>query len=106
MGSAFRLSIWAGPSYDEAVNWCHSKCLNTYCAAASAETTHTQVDWTTGSALLLGPESDGFDQAELELAGESVGIPMAGEVESLNVSVAAGVVLFEAARQRGFGKTS
>jgi TrmH family RNA methyltransferase len=101
MGSAFRLAIWTGPAYGKAVKWCQKKGLATFCAAASAATPHTEVDWTRGNALLLGPESNGFSQEELQLAGGSVGIPMAGEVESLNVSVAAGVILFEAARQRG-----
>jgi TrmH family RNA methyltransferase len=100
MGSAFRVQLWTGPTFDEAVSWCQSKGLATLCADASAATSHLEINWTKGSALLFGPESSGFSPEEIELAGGAVKIPMAGQVESLNVSVAAGIMLFEAARQR------
>lgn len=100
MGSAFRLPLWTGPTFTEAVNWCRDKNLATLCADASASNSHVDHDWTNGNALLLGPESDGFSDEEIQLAAGAVKIPMAGQVESLNVSVAAGIILFEAARQR------
>jgi len=49
---------------------------------------------------LLGPESTGFTAEELMNADRIVKITMRGKTESLNVSVAAGILLFEAARQR------
>jgi len=51
-------------------------------------------------ALVLGAEGDGLRQLTAKTCDELVRIPMAGSVESLNVSVAAGVCLFEVARQR------
>ena len=58
------------------------------------------VDYTQKIAIVLGSELDGLAPAAIEAADETITIPMQGMVESLNVSVAAAVVLFEAARQR------
>ncbi len=100
MGSAFRLPIWSGPSFEEVVDWCRRRGIITACADAEATTDYTDLDWTRANALLLGPESTGFTAEELILADQKVKIPMKGMAESLNVSVAAGILLFEAARQR------
>lgn len=100
MGSAFRLPIWMGVSYAAMIEWCAKNGLATICADAEAPLPYTEFDWTKGTALILGPESTGLSQEEVKAAQYSVRIPMHGMVESLNVSVAAGVLLFEAQRQR------
>ena len=100
MGSAFRLPIWSGPSYDEAIEWCRERKIVSACADAESTTDYTDLDWTKAMALFMGPESTGFTAEELMNADQSVKIPMRGLAESLNVSVAAGILLFEAARQR------
>lgn len=100
MGSAFRLPIWSDPEYNEVIEWCRTRDIATVCSTLSAKSSHTAVDWTKGIALVLGPESTGLTESEVTLATQTVKIPMRGEVESLNVSVAAGILLFEAARQR------
>ena len=100
MGSAFRLPIWSGPSFEEVVEWCRERGIVTAAADAEATTDYTDLDWTAASALLLGPESTGFTDEELMNADLKVKIPMKGLAESLNVSVATGILLFEAARQR------
>jgi TrmH family RNA methyltransferase len=100
MGSAFRLPIWRGPTYEEVVEWCRDRRILTACADIEATTDYTDFDWTVSCALLLGPESTGFTAEELMNADRKVKIPMKGMAESLNVSVAAGILLFEAARQR------
>jgi RNA methyltransferase, TrmH family len=100
MGSAFRLPIWSGPSYTETIDWCRQRGISTICAAVDANTSYTEIDWTGPSALILGPESSGLTAEELALADRRVSIPMKGMAESLNVAVAGGVLLFEAARQR------
>lgn len=100
MGSAFRLPIWRDASFAEAVEWCRAKHLKLIGTDASATVKHTDLDWTQPAALVLGPESTGLSDDELRTTDQSVSIPMQGEVESLNVSVAAGILLYEAARQR------
>ena len=100
MGSAFRLPVWRDAEYLQVIEWCHNRNIPTICADASGETLYTTIDWTVSAALILGPESTGLNESELAVAQKVVAIPMHGAVESLNVSVAAGIVLFEAARQR------
>ena len=100
MGSAFRLPIWNGASYREAIGWCDSRDIFSVCADARSSSSYTDVDWHRPCALILGPESTGLDPEEISAASETVRIPMHGLVESLNVSVAAGILLYEAVRQR------
>jgi 23S rRNA (guanosine2251-2'-O)-methyltransferase len=69
--------------------------------AGDAAQTYDAVDLTLPTAVVVGAEGAGLRRLVRERCDLIVSIPMAGHVESLNVSVAAGVVLFEAARQRG-----
>ncbi len=64
---------------------------------------HTQWDWRLPSALVLGSEGSGLHRLVAENCDTLVKIPMYGKIDSLNVSVAAGVILFEARRQRSGG---
>ena len=65
-----------------------------------ASTGYDVVDFTLPTAIVLGAEGTGLRRLVKERCDRLVAIPMYGRVESLNVSVAAGVTLFEAARQR------
>ena len=69
--------------------------------AGDAGDLHTGVDWTLPSAIVLGAEGTGLRRLVRERCDRLVRIPMRGHVDSLNVSVAAGVVLYEVVRQRG-----
>ena len=74
-----------------------------WCIGTSDGTSKTiyQVDLKVPVALVMGAEGDGMRQLTRKTCDELVGIPMRGAVESLNVSVASGVCLYEALRQRG-----
>lgn len=69
-------------------------------AAGEAETSLHEIDLTGPLALVLGAEDKGLRRLTREHCDRLVRIPMAGRIESLNVSVATGVLLFEAVRQR------
>ena len=68
--------------------------------AADAPDRHTDVDWSLPSAIVLGAEDTGLRRLVRDRCDRLVRIPMQGAVDSLNVSVAAGVVLYEVVRQR------
>lgn len=67
---------------------------------AGADVDYTDWDWTEASTVVLGGEGTGLHRLVRERCDASVRIPLRGRITSLNVSVAAGVVLYEALRQR------
>jgi len=69
-------------------------------ASGDASANYTQWDWTVPSALFLGNEAAGLHRLVQERCDTLVRIPVRGRIESLNVSVAAGVILYEALRRR------
>jgi 23S rRNA (guanosine2251-2'-O)-methyltransferase len=71
-----------------------------YGADAEADRPYTEVEWTGRAVLVLGSEGRGLRQRVAKTCDELVSIPVAGVIGSLNASVAAAVILFEARRQR------
>jgi len=71
-----------------------------YGADADSERLYTEVEWIGRAVLVLGSEGKGLRQRVAKTCDELVSIPVAGNVGSLNASVAAAVILFEARRQR------
>lgn len=69
-------------------------------ASVNAKMDYTEWDWRTPSAVVLGGEGKGLHRLVEETCDVLVKIPILGKIESLNVSVAAGVILYEARRQR------
>ena len=104
MGSAFRLPIWTGAEYSDVIGWCAERSVRTICGVARGPQAYTEIDWRGSLALVVGPESTGLSPEEIELADQAVRIPMQGAVESLNVAVATGIILYEANRQRANNK--
>ncbi len=100
MGAAFRLPMWTNAEFVETIEFCWENNLLTVCADVRAEKTHFEIAWNAPKALILGSEAHGLSAEELAQIDEALRIPMNETVESLNVAVAAGVVLYEAWRQR------
>jgi 23S rRNA (guanosine2251-2'-O)-methyltransferase len=73
-------------------------------ASGDAEMNYSEWDWNQSSALVMGGEGNGLHRLTSEKCDVLVKIPMLGNIESLNVSVATGVILFEAVRQREEGE--
>lgn len=68
------------------------------------EKLYTEADFKTPIAIIMGSEDTGISPAILKLASEQVKIPVLGKIESLNVSVAAALMIYEASRQRNYSK--
>ena len=79
------------------------KAANFWITGLDADSTdqYTAVDWTPPSVLVAGSEGKGLRQLVRQHCDQVVAIPLRGQVSSLNVSVAVGVVLYEVVRQRG-----
>jgi len=85
----------------EVIKWFKKNGYRIYTTALLDESVdYRSVDWTEPFVLVMGNEVSGVSKEILELSDRIVKIPMYGTVQSLNVSVACGVVLYEVVRQR------
>jgi TrmH family RNA methyltransferase len=100
MGSAFRLPHVYGIPVEQALARLRQRKVMTLATVAEGGQRYDTVDLRRPVAFLLGNEGDGLPSDLIASADARVTIPLAGATESLNVAVAAGVLLFEAARQR------
>jgi TrmH family RNA methyltransferase len=99
VGTVFQLAV-AECASEEAVAWCKERALRVVVATPEATRPYWDADYAGGVAVVVGSERHGVGETWRAAATETVAIPQAGPADSLNVAVAAGVVLFEAARQR------
>jgi TrmH family RNA methyltransferase len=99
-GTVFALPV-ASASTVEVLEWLRDNRVALVVTTPETDLLHTDVDYTGRVAIAVGSEKHGADDALLAAATHRVRIPMHGKANSLNVSVAAAVVLYEAVRQRG-----
>lgn len=100
-GSERFVDIHLHPSYGDAVDALHAAGYRVVAAHLSERSIDfREVDYTRPVCVALGQEGPGVSPELLEAVDDEISIPMAGAVASLNVSVAAAVILFEAQRQR------
>ena len=101
VGCVFTNQIAMG-STDEIIAFLKQHGINIYCAALQASVTYHTQDFTQPTAIVVGTESTGLSDTWLEVATQNIIIPMQGVIDSMNVSVSAAIIIFEAKRQRGF----
>jgi TrmH family RNA methyltransferase len=101
VGCLFTNQVATGTT-DEVIAFLSSKKISIYCATLQDSASYHTQDYTTPTALVVGTEATGLTQEWRDAATKNIIIPMAGEIDSMNVSVAAAILIFEAKRQRGF----
>lgn len=87
-------------SFTETVLWLENKEIKSVAAATSAAKNYTKINFKKGVAIVLGSEDSGLSKKWLESADELAKIKMEKGIDSLNVSVSAAVIIYEALRQR------
>ncbi len=100
VGALFTVPVAAVPAGGLPA-WLAEQSLRVIAATPQGPSLPSSVDFTGGVALLVGSEEYGLGDELIASASEHVRIPMRGRADSLNVSVSAGILLYEADRQRG-----
>jgi len=99
LGAIFAVPVSVASS-GEVLAWLAERRISIVAARVEASVDFTQADYRGAVAIALGSEARGLSDAWAELATVSVHVPMLGVADSLNVSVTAGVLFYEALRQR------
>lgn len=101
VGGLFTNQIATG-STEEIIAFLQQRKINFYCATLQNSTPYHTQNYTNPTALVVGTEATGLTDAWRNAATQNIIIPMQGEIDSMNVSVAAAILIFEAKRQRDF----
>lgn len=84
------------------IQWLKENEIEIYCTYLKASKPYDQIDYRKPSAIVMGTEATGLSDQWVSASTANIIIPMQGVIDSMNVSTAAAVVVFEAKRQRGF----
>ncbi|NQY06711.1 MAG: RNA methyltransferase, partial [Flavobacteriaceae bacterium] len=101
VGCLFTNTVAIG-STAEIISFLNDKQIHIYAATLQNSNNYHEVDFTEASAIVVGTEATGLSEEWRTAATKNINIPMQGEIDSMNVSVAAGILIFEAKRQRNF----
>jgi TrmH family RNA methyltransferase len=101
VGCLFTRQIAIGTT-EEVIAYLKANNINIYSATLQDSTEYHTQDYSTPTALVVGTEATGLSEKWRTESTKNIIIPMQGEIDSMNVSVAAAILLFEAKRQRGF----
>lgn len=102
-GALLNVPVVKTKNMNGALKYLQQSGIRIFAASEKAVKLYSEADLNVPAAIVLGSEEDGISMAILKIADEWIRIPMAGQVASLNVSVSAGIIIFEAVRQRGLG---
>lgn len=101
VGCLFTNQIGVGTS-EEIIDFLQKNNINIFSATLQNSNEYHKNNYTTATALVVGTEATGLTQIWREKAMQNINIPMQGQIDSMNVSVAAAILTFEAKRQREF----
>lgn len=101
VGCLFTNSVVTG-STEEIIAFLKKHRIQMFCATLQDSTNYHEQDFTEPTAIVVGTEADGLSDAWRVASTQNIRIPMQGEIDSMNLSVAAGILIFEAKRQRNF----
>ena len=100
-GALHTLPVCKVENLQNALRYLQESGLRIVAATEHTDRNYTDVDMTVPTCIIMGSEEKGIYEENLKQCTDRVRIPMAGTIESLNVSVAAGIMIYEAVRQRG-----
>jgi len=101
VGGVFTNQLAVGAT-EEIIAFLKENHIDIYSATLQAAVNYHSCDFTKNTALVVGTEATGLSQPWRDQSTQNIIIPMQGEIDSMNVSVAAGILIFEAKRQRDF----
>jgi RNA methyltransferase, TrmH family len=101
LGTVFTKQI-ALSSTAESIKWCIQNKINIHATYLESAQWYHQTDFTKPTAIVMGSEANGISKTWIENSTSAIKIPQNGKVDSMNVSNAAAIVIYEAQRQRGF----
>ena len=100
-GALEKIAVCRVNSLMKAVDDLHLNGIKVYASEMTASTTIDKVDFAEPCCVVMGGEENGIYPALMKICDDKIKIPMKGDFESLNVSVATGMILYEAMKQRG-----
>lgn len=100
MGAIFRVKFCYVESLIDIIEEIKKSGYDVYATAMEGSEVYDFVDYTKGSAFIIGNEANGVSDAVFEKASKRIRIPMEGKLESLNAAVSAAIIMYEMARQK------
>ncbi|WP_159947338.1 TrmH family RNA methyltransferase [Polaribacter septentrionalilitoris] len=101
VGCVFTNKVAVGTS-EEIIKFLQKNNINIFAATLQNSNEYHKENYTNSAAIVVGTEATGLTEVWRQIATQNINIPMQGQIDSMNVSVAAAIVIFEAKRQRNF----
>lgn len=103
-GAFFNINICRVKSLEMSVKYLINCGFEIYAATEKGNKLYTNIDYNKPVCIIMGSEDTGVANSLLKISNELLYLPMEGKIESLNVSAAASIIIYEALRQRGLNK--
>ncbi len=99
-GALHKIAVCRSQNLKTTLNYLHECGIKIIACTEKTEAAYTSINYTEPTAIIMGSEDEGISGEYLKLSDSRAKIPLLGEIGSLNVSVACGVILYEVIRQR------